>query len=145
MDLNEDNNKMTEQNTPGQNSQKETPEGSSHTMISPLEMSDQRHFTYDPMPNGDSPRHGSAKVGPADGISTSVGPLSPLHSPLQNTMGTVPPFPRQRVAPIDRLASVNEEYMASYNAEDRGFEMVPRPENPVEAHRLANNYMVIPL
>ena len=148
MDLYEDNSRMTEQNTSGQDSQPEAPGRSAHTIISPLELADQRQFTYDSIPNGDSPRHGSTnKTGPAEGSSTSGGSLTPLHgspfqSPVQNTMGTTPPFPRQRITPRDRLTSVNEEYMASFNAEDRGFEMVPRPENPVEAHRLANNYMV---
>ena len=145
VDLDEDN-KMTEKNTSRQGSG--TPAGSSQTMISPLEMTDQSRFTYDLVPNGDSPRHGDlGRNGPVEASSTSGGSLTPHHgsptqSPLRSAMGTVPSFPRQRMGTRERLTSVNEEFMTSYNAEDRGFEMVPRPENPVEAHRLANNYMV---
>ena len=139
MDLDEDG-KMTENNTTRQGSG--TPAGSSQTIISPLEMTDQSRFTYDLVPNGDSPRNG-----PVEGSSTSGGSMtphlgSPTQSPLKSAIGTVPTFPRQRVGTRERLTSVNEDFMTSYNAEDRGFEMVPRPENPVEAHRLANNYMV---
>ena len=147
VDLDEDS-KMTENNTTRQGSG--TPAGSSQTiMISPLEMTDQSRFTYDLVPNGDSPRHGDlSRNGPVEGSSTSGGSLtphlgSPTQSPLKSAIRTVPPFPRQRMGTRERLTSVNEEFMTSYNAEDRGFEMVPRPENPVEAHRLANNYMVI--
>ncbi len=154
VDLNEDNcEKMADKSHSGDadNVQDRATTNSPQLMRSPLELMDQTEFTYDSLPNGDSPSHAMqiasvGQNGAADGSSTSGGSMTPLHgspfhSPMQSAGGTVP-FARQRSAHRDRLSNVAEENLASFDAEDRGFEMVPRPENPVEAHRLANNYMV---
>ena len=116
-------------------------------------------FTFDMKPNwvpGDSPSHTSLHShsptgytsghvqghaqrhhSAGDASSVSGGSLSPMygspqHSPLHAGTGTAPGYTRKRA----HLNSVTEE------SEDEGFEKVPRPENALEAHRLANNYMV---
>ncbi len=170
VDLNEDN-RMAEENNPGPGRTQGgggTTGDTAHVTLSLLEAANQSEFTFDltndgPMSgpgresgSGVTHRHGgptATTTTAGDGVTGTGGGFpspgslsppsgSPQHSPLHSAMGTVPSFPRQRSTHRDRLPNIHEETMNSFSAEDRGFEIVPRPENPVEAHRIANNYMV---